>query len=263
MTVKRFLAVVLAALLLCGVIPLTASAAAQEKKAVPAMAPSGASPQDVILDALIDNDTFYCLFNMYAINARCNLGVLSRFNAQRHFAHNKGFDQYLYDNDERTFIDNQRGEPVASMLYGTHNIWYNGCELIAVYNALLALDQPKDLSAIVRDFESAGAVWLEAEFGTKIAQYAAYLRKQGLTVKEYREAKALDEDRQDGDVFVITYSWRSTGNQGWNIGIHTIMVKQVNGQLEAYNNGWARWYDSFEQLLSLNGAYLRGYRVSA
>jgi len=215
--------------------------------------------------SLIYNDVFYFLFNAYAARACGNFGVLSRFNARKHLEHNRGFDEELYDGDERIYIDNQNGEPIASMQYGLHDMRYNGCEMIAVYNALLALEQPKDLSRIVYDFERRGAVWLEAEFGTKISQHVAYLRKEGLRVKEYRDAKAADKARRDGDVFILTYSWRTTGSRGWNIGIHTIMVRQVDGRLEAFNNGggWREEYDSFEEFLRLNGAYLGCCRVSA
>jgi hypothetical protein len=264
---KKIIFTLIGVLLLVSCAPLAYAASAQTEGEA-AVAPSGASLQEYLQQYdtfVVNNDFFYSLFGAYAVRAKSNLGILSRINAQKHLEHNKAFDQELYVNGKRAFIDDQRSEPIVSMRYGTRNMWYNGCELIAVYNALLALGRPKDLSEIVYRFESAGAVWMEAEFGTKIAQYKAYLRKQGLDVKEFREAKSLDEVRQDGDVFIITYSWKNAGSSGWDIGIHTIMAKQVGGQVEAHNNGGGlQLYDSFEQLLlSCHGYYLLGYQVSA
>jgi len=195
------------------------------------------------------------LFRFYAASARANFGILSRFNAKSHLAHNKALDAQLLQGGVWAPIDRQWGEPIDSIKYGTRNFSYNGCELIAVYNALLELGAPRDMSVIIYDFERCGAVWLEAEFGTKIAQYRRYLQKQGLRTEEFKTVAALDASRADGDIFIITYRNRHS------FGIHTVMVKQANGELRPYNTAPGP-YVSFEDMLEWKGAYLLGFRVS-
>jgi len=259
-TLKKSFAFLLATLICLSISAVSASAVSVEEKAVIAAASSAFGLQKVV-GVLTNNSTFDILFKAYAIRTKSNLGILSRFNASSHLMRNMELAQDLYPDDSPALLDAQSFGPVASLLYGTRNMSYNGCELIAVHNVLLDLGRFKELPQIVYDFESAGTIWMEGEFGTKIAQYKNYLQKQGLTLEEYRDAKSLDEARQDGDVFIITYSWKNINSPGWPIGIHTVMVKQTDGQLYAYNlNGWS--YNSFEELENHHGIYLLGYRIS-
>ena len=52
------------------------------------------------------------------------------------------------------FIYGQDIAPTRKMIFGTHYVYYNGCELIAVYNARFQLGIRRDLSDIINDAET-------------------------------------------------------------------------------------------------------------
>jgi hypothetical protein len=199
------------------------------------------------------SNAFFVITRAYIIHAYQRFGILSRINANKHLEYNQKFDSRLLQDGP---IQDQNDMPVRNLKYGTRNFWYNGCELAAVYNALLEFGKAKPLSEIIYDFERTGAVWLEGEFGTKIAQYKKYLAGQGLKLQEFRSAAALDQARKDGDIFVITYQ-----NQG-HLSVHTIMVKQAGQTLTPYNVRGGS-FESFAQLLHRHGRYLLGFLISA
>jgi len=190
-------------------------------------------------------------YNAYTVRAHRNYGFLSRINAQSHLAFNQALDDEFYADGMPAMIDWQ----TSGMKYGTRDLRYNGCELIAVYNVLLHFGSPRDMSKIIYEFERNGALWLEGEFGTKIAQYTKYLKTHGFQTESFKNPRALDDARMDGDVFILTY--RNAGG----LTIHTVMVWQKGGQLIAYNV-WGGPFDSFEDLLNRKGAYLKAVRVS-
>ncbi len=250
---KKIVLVLMVIVLIAACAPLASASSVESKASTQSLV----DYLDTVYNKYSNNSTFDYLFRTYTTSTRCNLGILSRINAQKHLKHNIPYDTLLYPKGTPVFLVEQHKSPMDSVLYGTRNLRYNGCELIAVHNVLLELGKYKPMSQIIYDFESVGAIWLEGEFGTKIMQYNAYLKKQGVKTQEFRTVKQLDDARKDGDVFILTYRWMT------DIGIHTIMVKQTDGRLMTYNNGGDALYDSFAQLIDLNGPFLMATRIAA
>ncbi len=142
--------------------------------------------------------------------------------SERNLSLNK---QYIFDG----YIFGQSNHPISSMRYGCFNMSYNGCELIAVYNALKYLGFFKPLYEIISDFERKGYIWLDGVFGTKPQTVGRYLADNGLQVKRFYSAKEMDKAVKKDRCFIIIYAHLR--------GIHTVMARGIgeNGEIAVLN----------------------------
>lgn len=129
------------------------------------------------------------------------------------------FDDYIFG--QNTF-------PVNKMRYGFFDMSYNGCELIAVYNALKFLGKFKYLYNIIHDFELNGDIWVDGLFGTKPTAIKDYMKSMGFKVKSFYFTKTMDTYIQYNRCFIIVYAHSS--------GIHTVMARGTpSGRIAVYN----------------------------
>ena len=135
------------------------------------------------------------------------------------------------------FIFSQNNKAVADMRFGLKPMWYNGCGIIAVYNALLLLGFQNDLRKIVYYFERRGKM-LWGLFGTKPWAIWRYIKKQGFKIRLCSYKKA------DNGVYIITV---------WNKrpGMHYMALKKTDSGLQVYN-GYRRkdTYDTYPDFQS-------------
>ena len=144
--------------------------------------------------------------------------------AESHYKHNKKLDKHV-----RGYINGQDFWPYCKFQYGVGTLDYNGCELIAIYNALRALGKTRKLSKIIYDFEFNGAMWLNGVFGTKPQAIGSYIRSCGLKTKSFSFTSSMDKYVKKGRIFIICYSYA-------DIGIHTVMAKGLkDGKIKIYN----------------------------
>ena len=114
------------------------------------------------------------------------------------------------------------------MRYGFFDMSYNGCELIAVYNALKFLGKFKYLYNIIHDFELNGDIWVDGLFGTKPTAIKDYMKSMGFKVKSFYFTKTMDTYIQYNRCFIIVYAHSS--------GIHTVMARGTpSGRIAVYN----------------------------
>lgn len=103
-----------------------------------------------------------------------------------------------------------------------HNMSYSGCEIMAVYNARLAMGETgsaEDLAELIRHFERRGAALL-GDFGTSPKAVYRYLKKQyEARLRYYRQGEAVSEELSEGQAALITF-FNEKGNL--QRGIHTI-----------------------------------------
>lgn len=143
--------------------------------------------------------------------------------AETHYKDNKKLDKHV-----KGYINGQKLWPYCKFQYGTRNLDYNGCELIAIYNALYALKKKTKLSKIIYDFEFNGAMWLNGEFGTKPQAIGSYIRSRGLKTKSFSFTSSMDKYVKKGRIFIICFAYA--------FGIHTVMAKGLkNGEIKVYN----------------------------
>ena len=140
-------------------------------------------------------------------------------------------------------INGQGLGAVASLPYGAWNMGNNGCEVIAVYNALYTMRMPVPLAEIAAEMEKSGLLF-NGFGGTNLSAVAAYLRARGLGLKilRRRERERYDAALAESDCAILSY-WtgarlrRSDGS--WNT-LHTVAVRRGFAGVEICNcaNDW-------------------------
>ena len=128
------------------------------------------------------------------------------------------------------FIENQHA--MKQLCFGKTDMAYAGCEIIAVYNALLSLDCRKDLCELISIFEKRGSVF-GGRFGTSPYALYRYLMKTGMNVSFSFRRKDFQKLAEESRVFIITYY-----NDAKDImqQIHTICVtKDQNSVMYPHN----------------------------
>ena len=87
---------------------------------------------------------------------------------QKNRKHNSGFAV-------KGLLYSQRIDPISKMRFGLKPMWYNGCGIIAVYNALILLKRPDTIQNIADFYEKNGR-WLWGFWGIKPWKIKGFLR---------------------------------------------------------------------------------------
>ena len=135
-------------------------------------------------------------------------------------------------------INGQALAPLGSLPFGAWDIGHNGCAVIAVYNALLALRRPVPFVQIADALEQRGLLF-NGFGGTNLSAVAAYLRGLGVevTVLRRRERARYDAAFAAADCAILSY-W--TGHTlrardgSWNM-LHTVSVQHGFAGVELCN----------------------------
>ena len=157
-------------------------------------------------------------------------------------------------------INGQGLGALAALPYGAWNMGNNGCEVIAVYNALLALRRPVPLPEIAAALERRGLLF-NGFGGTNLIAVAAYLRAQGVrvTVLRRRERAEYDAALAASDCAILSY-WTGAklrrADGSWNT-LHTVSVQRSFAGVEICNwaNDWPAPHSarSLEEFLRREG----------
>ena len=128
-------------------------------------------------------------------------------------------------------IENQK-DPVGDMFkYGFFDVSYNGCEGIAVHNALVLIGKDSSLSKALYDMESCGAMWMGGLFGSNLKKIGKVLSKNNV---QYSDVE-LNEINKPG-VYIISYWTTGSGFLGITP-LHTVAVKYDGTTYFTYNKG--------------------------
>lgn len=136
------------------------------------------------------------------------------------------------------FIENQNDW--GDIQFGSgkhHNMRYSGCEIIAVYNALLDLGKelsPGDMAELIGAFEEKGAA-LKGEFGVTPHAIKDYLENSGYDVSatSSSDESSICELEKKGHTFIATVY-----NNKNNImeEIHTVCITKKDGIYAVHND---------------------------
>ena len=135
-------------------------------------------------------------------------------------------------------INGQSLGALAALPYGAWNMGNNGCEVIAVYNALFALGRSVPLPEVAAALEKSGLLF-NGFGGTNLSAVAAYLRARGVevTVLRRRERDQFDAALERADCGILAYwtgpTLRRRGGD-WNM-LHTVSVLHAAGGVEICN----------------------------
>ena len=168
---------------------------------------------------------------------------IMRFVSRRNKRQNAGFPAVS------DYIGCQGGGGAADPLrYGLFKMRFNGCEVIAVYNLLKLLGQPKDIREIAADLEEQGLILLGG-FGTRPDGIRNYLEEvlrgewEGAKLLGAEESSRYDSYLDEVPAAVLTF-WN--GKRGWTI--HTVMVERLPAPGES--SGGIRVYNRFTNRLT-------------
>lgn len=128
-------------------------------------------------------------------------------------------------------INGQGLPPVKDMRYGISTMARAGCGVIAVYNALLLLDDPHPFQEVAAwgDLKAAALFGL---LGTLPWKAKGLFRRLGYTVTAVRDEALFDRYAQDAAVCLFTY-WNRRGSL--RRGMHTVCLRYRSGAFDVYN----------------------------
>lgn len=188
-------------------------------------------------------------------------------------------------------IDNQNKTPVAEMKYGKkYTLAYNGCEVIAVYNALNIIGKYTSLSEIIYEFEINKAMSFSLNFlkthptklkilpylllifskirvnfksgvyGTNPIKIGDYLATHNCKYAFCETLNELEHSVKIGGVYIIS-AWNE---KKLGSAIHTFCISaDKSGLLHTYNGyNDNRIYKSFKEIITEKGAeFICGYAL--
>ena len=144
------------------------------------------------------------------------------------YLHNKKVDLSSYNNG---YINDQNTGAVSKLKFGITTMDNNGCEVIAVYNAMKVLGNQKDICDIAYYFENDGQA-LKGMFGTNPYANKRYFEKEGYKVKVVEGEKITEEELPKADAYIVSF-WNSDNAMD---ALHTVaMRKTKNGKYELFN----------------------------
>ena len=135
-------------------------------------------------------------------------------------------------------INGQGLGALSALPYGAWTMGNNGCEVIAVYNALWALRRPRPLPEIAEALERSGLLF-NGFGGTNLSAVAAYLRAQGIkvTVLRRRERARYDAALRKAECAILSFwtgaTLRRRGGD-WNT-LHTVFLRRTPEGVEVCN----------------------------
>lgn len=165
--------------------------------------------------------------SLLAIFTLLTLDNMSGFTILAHYVLNlDGWNKYMADHSTEVYIEHQSAMKDL-LYYGNYTAEYNACEVIAVYNALVAMNDgvsPVDFPTLLATFEGNG-IMLEGDFGTDPTALYLYFDANGYDVDmlyggSIHDSK-LDKMQGEYDTYILT-----AYNDGDNLGeqIHTISI---------------------------------------
>ena len=146
-----------------------------------------------------------------------------------------------YEHNSKTYtgtgyINGQKvTEGVKDCRLGFQKMSKNGCEAIAIYNAMVALGEPQKLADVVDFCED--SMWLLGYFGTHWETIPNYFEEHGMYAEVAGSVEEYQTVLQENGYGIFTF-WNEEGNI--TEGIHTVFIQYVSEDLilvyNYYNN---------------------------
>jgi hypothetical protein len=147
------------------------------------------------------------------------------------------------------FINGQGRTEYKDLKYGSRNVEYAGCGVIAVHNALVVLGNPKPFYETLLYFEMNGAL-LNSQLGTNPLAAVPYFEKAGYTVNTTIKLDEYDKLLLDSDVAIMTYKNANS------LSFHTVAIQLSDSEIFIFNESGstqATKADSIEQFVADDG----------
>ena len=140
------------------------------------------------------------------------------------------------DKDKGEYIEDQN--LLKSLPFGSTDMAYAGCEVIAVYNLLKNLGEYTCLNDLIETFEKKGTVF-NGYFGTSPYALYKFLKNRGFDVEFSARKRDFDKIAKDSRVFIITFynDFKNIMNM-----IHTVCVTKNEEGLFFPHNCFCKRY---------------------
>lgn len=178
-------------------------------------------------------------------------GVNARIRAEHMQKNEKAWERYRNENSNDIYLEQQ--QKMQDFFYGKHDASYNGCEVIAVYNALCALNDgraPVSFPLLLNEFERSG-IAAKGAFGTSPLSVYSYFHKLGHDSKMLFAGKITAQklrNMQDQyDTYILT-AYNDANDLGGMI--HTVSITAQNGTYVIHNAGDPSAYHSLEEAVN-------------
>ena len=129
-------------------------------------------------------------------------------------------------------------EGVKDCRLGFQKMSENGCEAIALYNAMIALDKPQKLADVVDYCED--SMWLLGYFGTHWEAIPNYLEEKGMNTEIAKSIESYQAVLQRYGYGIFTF-WNEKGDI--TEGIHTVFIEYVSEELILVYNRYSKSTD--------------------
>lgn len=135
-------------------------------------------------------------------------------------------------------LNGQNLEPLAELPYGAWNIGNNGCEAIAVYNALLMLGRNESFQEVAAKLEKDGLLF-NGFGGTNLASVVQFFRRKGISLRILRRhaRKEYDQAFVGAECAILSF-WTGKSMKrkdgSWNT-LHTVAVRHCPQGIEVCN----------------------------
>jgi len=149
--------------------------------------------------------------------------------AVKNYKHNQKVDLSGYKNG---YINDQNDGAVSKLKLGSDTMDNNGCEVIATYNALLTLNDRKDIRDIAYHFENDGQM-LGGKFGTNPYAIKRYFTQNGYKVKTLEGENIHDDKIPDADAYILSF-WNDKDVMD---ALHTVAMRKTKDGFELFNYG--------------------------
>lgn len=129
-----------------------------------------------------------------------------------------------------SYINGQGKGEVSKMKYGFFNMSWNGCEMIAIYNAMLDIGKPDSLARISAEMYPQSSV-LCGFFGSNVYVLDRYFKAHGIPYEKTFDYNAFFNELPHHTCGILSF---------WNhrvlfSSLHTVMVKYVDGKIVVFN----------------------------
>ena len=132
------------------------------------------------------------------------------------------------------------------MVYGLMSFSGNGCELIAIYNALYELTKQEDINLpeIIDMHEKDGMV-LQGLFGTSPKAIEEYFIKKGFKTRSSSKKVNYESIANESDVLILTIY---NNIDDITDQVHTICITKKLGKYYVHNNGYNSAYVAYNSI---------------
>ena len=177
---------------------------------------------------------------------------LRRTIAYSNYNYNRHYDKF------KSYISGQGVGTISRLKFGFFRMYYNGCEVIAIYNALWLRNRRIPISEIAFEMEVNGASTLFGVFGSNPYFIGFYLNAHKVKFNMELSVAKLYKYKKENGVYIISF-W--TGKMFLSP-IHTVAVQYRRGKFVVYNR-----YDNLTDLYSYysfesifkSGRFIVGY----